>query len=93
MLISSVSLPPYSQSNSLEDRHLLVVEKMVKALADSPHSDQIMDGFSSEDFGPSHEVDNEVILSHAQKDLKYESLARQAPSKRSTKTKKEEAPR
>lgn len=86
MLISSITLPTHS--NSLEDQHLLAVAKMADALAESPHSDQSMEGSSSDEFGPSFEVDDEMTLSHAQKALKSEAIARRAPSKRGTKTKK-----
>lgn len=92
MLISYVSFQPSFQHDVLEDRYLMVVDKMVEALAYFSHSDQSMDDSSSEDLGSSHEVDNDMTLSHFQKDAKFEALARRALSKRAQNLKKGENP-
>lgn len=64
ILISSVLLHPPSQNHSLEDRHLMVVDKVIDALANSPHSDQNIDDSSSNDVGSLQEVDDDMIFGH-----------------------------
>lgn len=88
MLISSINLNPSSQNPSLDDRHLLVVEKVADTLAVSSPGDQSMEDSSSEDMGYGQEADHDMIITHYQMNAKSEALARRAPSKRGTKPKK-----
>lgn len=76
------------------DGHLLTVEKVVTALSSGSTVDQNMEGLSSPLLSDSEfsnatmDLDNNMTLSHYQKDIKLEALARRGPSKSSSRLKK-----
>lgn len=74
LLLSSVNLQTSSSQIPPVDRHLMVVDKMVQALADSPHSDRSTDDFSSNDPGSLQEVDNNMTLCHSRWMLNLQPL-------------------
>lgn len=87
MLISSIV--PYSTTqNNAENRYLMLVERVVGALATPSPSDESINDSCNDYLSPSQEVDDDMLLRHYQKDAKSKAIARRSPSKWGKKPKK-----
>lgn len=88
LLISSVvphDSPLVADSDS---RHILVIDRVVGALASPTPSDQSMNDSSDDETGPSPKVDDDMLQRHYQRDSKTIAIVKRAPSKRGKKPKK-----
>lgn len=68
----------------------MVVDKIIRVLANSSYIDHAMEGSLSNASSSSDEPNDDMILSHFQNKAKMEALARRDPSKNITTPKKGE---
>lgn len=94
LLITCLNFSSSGQRMDTDESHLLIVERVVNVLADDPSLDHSLDNHSSpvhldsDISDASLEPDNNMTLSHYQKDIKLKALARRGPSKSSSRSKK-----
>lgn len=98
LLITSANLSASGNLSETEGNHMLTVEKVGNVLSSGPIIDQNMEGPSSpllldsKFSNATMDPDDNMTLSHYQKDIKLDALERRGPSKSSSHSKKGRSP-
>lgn len=90
LLITSHKVLELNNDPIPKDRHLRIVDKVVKVISHSENNEEEMEKLLSDDSRSLQEPEDDMILSQYQKDIKLKVIARRKPSKKLRKRKKRE---